>query len=158
MGGGLEPDAVGMGEDFEPVVADDGDEGDAGGLRGAQRQRGSGTRLAFERLLADQGIERSEIAGFYSEEFTHLAVAAAVASGMADVGLGIEAAAKKLRLDFIPLFTEDYYLLAKKETLEQKNVTDLVEMLQSPAFRALVEAIPGYDASGAGTIRTLGEA
>ena len=122
------------------------------------RQRGSGTRLALERLLADQGIDRSEITGFYSEEFTHLAVAAAVASGMADVGFGIEAAAKKLRLEFIPMFTEDYYLLAKKEALEQKNIADLVEMLKSPAFRALASSIPGYDASGAGTIKTLGEA
>ena len=60
------------------------------------RQRGSGTRLAVEKMLKDQGIDRGDIDGFYSEEFTHLAVAAAVASGMADVGVGIEAAAKKL--------------------------------------------------------------
>ena len=122
------------------------------------RQRGSGTRLALEKLLRDQGIDRGEIAGFYSEEFTHLAVAAAVASGMADVGFGIEAAAKKLRLDFIPMFTEDYYLLVKREALEQKNIADLLEVLKSSTFRSLVSAIPGYDAAEAGLVKTIGEA
>ncbi len=122
------------------------------------RQRGSGTRLAMEKMLKDQGIDRGEIDGFYSEEFTHLAVAAAVASGMADVGLGIEAAAKKLRLEFIPLFTEDYYLLVKKEAIEQKNIADLIDVLKSTTFRSLVDSIPGYDAAGAGTVKTIGEA
>lgn len=122
------------------------------------RQRGSGTRLAFERMLRDRGIERGEITGFYSEEFTHLAVAAAVASGMADVGVGIEAAAKKLRLEFIPLFTEDYYLLVKKEALEQKHIAELIEVLKSAEFRALAAAIPGYDAAAAGLVKTIGEA
>lgn len=122
------------------------------------RQRGSGTRLALERMLRDQGIERGDIAGFYSEEFTHLAVAAAVASGMADVGFGIEAAAKKLRLEFIPMFTEDYYLLLKKDALEQKNIAELIDVLKSATFRTLVAGIPGYDASGAGAVKMIGEA
>lgn len=122
------------------------------------RQRGSGTRLAVEKLLQEQGIDRGDITGFYSEEFTHLAVAAAVASGMADVGFGIEAAAKKLRLPFIPVFTEDYYLLVKKEALEQKNIAELIEVLKSPTFHSLVCSIPGYDATGAGAIKTISEA
>ncbi len=104
-----------------------------------------------------RGIDRGDIPGFYSEEFTHLAVAAAVASGMADVGMGIEAAATRLGLDFIPIFTEDYYLLTKREALEQKSIGELVEILGSPAFRALVAAIPGYDADGAGSIKMIGE-
>lgn len=122
------------------------------------RQRGSGTRLALEQMLRDQGIDRVDIVGFYAEEFTHLAVAAAVASGVADVGLGIEAAARKLRLDFIPLFTEDYYLLIKREASEQKNVADLIVVLQSNTFSRLVAGIPGYDATDAGTVKAIGEA
>ena len=109
-------------------------------------------------MLKDQGIDRADIVGFYSEEFTHMAVAAAVASGMADAAIGIEAAAVKLGLEFIPMFTEDYYLLAKRESLEQKNIAELVEVLASPTFRSLAGSIPGYDASGAGTIKTIGEA
>jgi molybdate transport repressor ModE-like protein len=122
------------------------------------RQRGSGTRLALEKMLRDQGIDRGQIVGFYGEEFTHLAVAAAVASGVADVGLGIEAAARKLRLEFIPLFTEDYYLLIKREAAEQKNIAELIEVLKSDIFSSLVSSIPGYDPSGAGAVKTIGEA
>ena len=122
------------------------------------RQRGSGTRLALEKMLRDQGIDRGEIVGFYAEEFTHLAVAAAVASGVADVGLGIEAAARKLRLEFIPLFTEDYYLLIKREATEQKNIAELIDVLKSETFSSLVASIPGYDPSGAGAVKTIGEA
>lgn len=122
------------------------------------RQRGSGTRLALEKMLRDEGIDRGEIVGFYAEEFTHLAVAAAVASGVADVGLGIEAAARRLRLEFIPLFTEDYYLLVKKEATEQKNIADLIGVLKSDTFRSLVAGIPGYDAAGAGAAKMIGEA
>lgn len=122
------------------------------------RQRGSGTRLAFDSMLKERGINREGIIGVHSEEFTHLAVAATVASGMADVGLGIEAAARKLRLGFIPLFSEDYYLLVKKEALEQKSTGDLIEVLRSESFRLLVKNIPGYDATEAGTIKTIDEA
>lgn len=127
------------------------------GARFINRQRGSGTRLSVEKMLKEHGIDRGDIAGFYSEEFTHLAVAAAVASGMADAGVGIEAAARKLRLEFTPLFTEDYYLLVKKEALDLKNVADLIDVLKSPAFSLLVNSIPGYDGREAGVVKTIGE-
>jgi molybdate transport repressor ModE-like protein len=121
------------------------------------RQRGSGTRLALERMLEDSNIPKEEIAGFYTEEFTHLAVAAAVASGVADVGLGIEAAARKLKIGFVPLFAEDYYLLARRETVESEDVASLIEVLRSESFRRTVHAFPGYDASLSGTVTTLGD-
>ncbi|HEX5507743.1 MAG TPA: substrate-binding domain-containing protein [Pseudolabrys sp.] len=121
------------------------------------RQRGSGTHLALDRMLQEQGIDRTEINGYYTEEFTHLAVAAAIAGGVADAGLGIEAAARKLKMDFIPLFAEDYYLLAKKETIEREDVAAIVSTFRSPDFSALVGAIPGYDASRAGEIIGTGD-
>src|SRR5690348_1547554 len=107
------------------------------------RQRGSGTHLALDRLLQEQRIDRAEINGYYTEEFTHLAVAAAIAGGVADAGIGIEAAARKLRMDFIPLFLENYYLLAKKETIERDEIAALVSLFKSPDFLALVSAVPG---------------
>ena len=119
------------------------------------RQRGSGTHLALDRLLADAGIDKSDITGYYTEEFTHLAVAAAVAGGVADVGLGIEAAARKLRMDFIPLFHEDYYLLAKRETIESEDVQNIVAVLRTETFRRVVDTFPGYEASRAGSILTF---
>ena len=122
------------------------------------RQRGSGTHLALDTLLREGDIKREDIVGYYSEEFTHLAVAAAIAGGVADVGLGIEAAARKLKMDFVPLFTEDYYLLAKRETTKREDIESLIAVLRGNSFRKIAHAFPGYDASLAGTITTLGNA
>jgi molybdate-binding protein len=119
------------------------------------RQRGSGTRIILEKLLADAGVDKHHITGYYTEEFTHLAVAAAVAGGLADVSLGIEAAARRLKLDFIPLFHEDYYLLAKRETIEREDMQDIVSVLRTENFRTIATTFPGYDASDAGAILPL---
>jgi putative molybdopterin biosynthesis protein len=119
------------------------------------RQRGSGTRMLLDRLLTDAGVDKGEVSGYYTEEFTHLAVAAAVAGGVADVCLGIEAAARRLKLHFIPLFHEDYYLLAKRETIEREDLQDIVSVLRTENFRAIVATFPGYDAAGAGSIPPL---
>jgi molybdate transport repressor ModE-like protein len=121
------------------------------------RQRGSGTHLAFERMLQDQGIDRADIQGYYTEEFTHLAVAAAVASGVADVGIGIEAAARRLKLDFIPLFLEDYYLLGKRETIEREDIKEIITSLKSPKFADHVRGIPGYDTMRTGEITNISD-
>lgn len=121
------------------------------------RQRGSGTHLALDKMLANSGIDKGDINGYYTEEFTHLAVAAAIAGGVADVGLGIEAAARRLKMDFIPLFREDYYLLAKRETIEREDVQDIIAVLKTDAFRNIVTAFPGYEASIAGSVVTLDE-
>jgi putative molybdopterin biosynthesis protein len=119
------------------------------------RQRGSGTRLLLEKMLTDAGVEKNQVSGYYTEEFTHLAVAAAVAGGIADVCLGIEAAARRLKLDFIPLFREDYYLLAKRETIEREDIQDIVAVLRTESFRGIVATFPGYDAPDAGAILPL---
>jgi putative molybdopterin biosynthesis protein len=87
--------------------------------------------------------------------FTHLAVAAAIASGVADAGIGIEAAARKLKLDFIPLFVEDYYLLGKRETVERTDVEAIVKVIKSDDFAALVKEIPGYDSSHTGEVKNV---
>ncbi len=129
----------------------------ATGARFINRQRGSGTRLSLERMLQDHGIDRADIKGYYTEEFTHLAVAAAIASGVADVGMGIEAAARRLKLDFIPLFVEDYYLLGKRETVERADVEAIATILRSPDFGALVQGIPGYDTSRTGEVTNVSD-
>lgn len=121
------------------------------------RQRGSGTHLAFDRMLQEQNIDRAEINGYYTEEFTHLAVAAAIAGGVADAGIGIEAAARRLKMEFIPLFSEDYYLLAKRETVERPDVAGIVSVLKSADFLGLVRGIPGYDASRAGEVTSVSD-
>jgi putative molybdopterin biosynthesis protein len=119
------------------------------------RQRGSGTRVILDKMLADAGIDKDNIAGYCTEEFTHLAVAAAVAGGVADVCLGIEAAARRLKMDFIPLFREDYYLLARPETLEREDIQNIVAVLRTESFRTIAATFAGYDASDAGAILPL---
>jgi len=116
------------------------------------RQRGAGTRILLDYHLEQLGLKSEDIQGYDHEEFTHLAVAAAVASGRADCGLGIAAAAKALELDFIPLFKERYDLIIPKEYLESALLTPLMAVLEDPAFRKLVASLPGYDLTHMGKI------
>ena len=119
-------------------------------VRFINRQQGSGTRVYFDQLLAALHLPPDRITGYRDEEFTHAAVAATVASGMADAGFGIEAAARQHGLEFIPLATERYFLAARKGTLAAAAARALLETLRGPAFLALCRKLPGYDASGAG--------
>ncbi len=116
------------------------------------RQRGAGTRILLDYHLAEADLKSEDIQGYEHEEFTHLAVAAAVASGRGDCGLGIAAAAQALDLDFIPLFKERYDLIIPRETLESALISPVMSVLEDPAFRDLVASLPGYDLSPMGKI------
>jgi putative molybdopterin biosynthesis protein len=116
------------------------------------RQRGAGTRVLLDYQLNLLGIPSEGILGYNQEEYTHLGVAAAVASGRADCGLGIPAAAQALDLDFVPLFSERYDLVIPKEHAESELLKPLFEILTDPAFRLAVSALPGYDISQMGKI------
>ena len=121
-----------------------------GGIHFVNRQTGSGTRLCFDRLLAAARIEPARINGYGTEEFTHAAVAATVASGMADAGFGIEAAARHHGLDFVSLATERYFLAAREAALGRAAAQSLLATMASPPFRRRLEDLPGYDVSGIG--------
>jgi len=116
------------------------------------RQRGSGTRLLLDDHLARAGLDPSGIQGYTREEYTHLGVAAAVASGRADVGLGIRAAAAALDLGFVPLFQERYDLVFPGELFNADKVRPLRELLTNDEFRSAVAALPGYDVSPMGRV------
>lgn len=121
-------------------------------VRFVNRQRGAGTRVLLDYHLKRIGIDPVEIAGYEQEEYTHLAVAAAVASGRADVGLGIPAAAQALDLDFVPLFHERYDLVIPCAFLEGELLAPLFDLMYDAEFRAAVAALPGYDVSRMGQI------
>jgi len=121
-------------------------------IRFVNRQRGAGTRVLLDYHLGDLGISPEGVQGYQQEEFTHLAVAAAVQSDRADCGLGTAAAAKTLELDFIPLFNERYELVIPHKNLEGGLLDPLFEVAQSPAFRQAVSALPGYEVSAMGQI------
>lgn len=114
------------------------------------RQPGSGTRVELDQLLREAQIDPASIAGYDTFEFTHLAVAATVASGMCDVGFGIEAAAAQYRLGFIPLLRERYYLACRNEVAGGMPVQSLIAVLKSPEFEALAGGLAGYDWTGVG--------
>jgi molybdate transport repressor ModE-like protein len=122
------------------------------GLRFVNRQRGSGTRLVVDQLLAAARIEPRRLAGYTREEFTHAAVAATVASGGADVGFGLHAAAAEYGLAFVPIVRERYFLAVRARGLEAPALERLRSALRAPAFAALLAGIPGYAGAGAGEV------
>jgi putative molybdopterin biosynthesis protein len=126
-----------------------------GDLRYVNRQRGAGTRVLLDYELARRGIAGDSVPGYERQEYTHLAVAAAIASGTADYGLGIRAAASALGLDFVMLAFERYDLAIPREHYESELLRPLLELLSDEAFRAAVLALPGYDAGRMGETRIV---
>ena len=124
-------------------------------LRFVNRQRGSGTRLLIDSLLEDDGIDTARIVGYATEEFTHAAVAATVASGGADVGFGLRAAAAKYALAFVPQVRERYWLAVRSAALRSVPITRLIQTLQSPIFARIVKRLPGYHSIAAGAIANI---
>ncbi|GAP20716.1 molybdopterin biosynthesis protein [Leptolinea tardivitalis] len=116
------------------------------------RQRGSGTRVLLDYQLGKLGLSAERISGYAQEEYTHLAVAAAVKSGRADCGMGITAAANALELDFIPLYTEQYQLVIPNTVLENHLLDPLFDLTQDPEFKKAVLKLPGYTVSDMGRL------
>ncbi len=125
----------------------------ARGARFVNRQKDAGTRMLLDVLLAGAGLAPSDIAGYDRIEFTHLAVAALVADGSADCGLGILAAARALGCDFVQLADEPYELALDASQMNEPRIATLLATLAEPGLRAEVEALGGYDARESGTIR-----
>ena len=128
------------------------------GLSFVNREAGSGTRLLIDLLLQHHRIAASSVHGYDNCEFTHAAVAAYVASGMADAGFGVEMAARQFQLDFIPLVTERYFLVCTARALDTPAVRGVLDILLNTEFRAAVNALAGYDASDCGRVQSLEEA
>jgi putative molybdopterin biosynthesis protein len=119
------------------------------------RQRGAGTRVLLDYELGRLGITPEQVRGYEREEYTHLAVAAAVASGVADAGLGIRAAARALDLDFVPLAHEQYQLVMPKAHYEGTLLRSLLDLLHDDGFRTAVANLPGYDITPMGQVTFL---
>ena len=122
------------------------------GVTFVNRQRGSGTRVLLDYKLKESGVDPERINGYGREEYTHLTVAAAVAGGSADVGLGILSAAKAMRLDFVPLATEQYDLIIPAELYDGDLLRPMLALIRSVGFRKRVDALGGYDTSTTGDV------
>ncbi|MDH6594141.1 molybdate transport repressor ModE-like protein [Variovorax sp. TBS-050B] len=127
-------------------------------VRFINRQPGSGTRYLFDLQLREQGIAPESIRGYEQCEFTHAAVAAFVASGMADAGYGVETPARQFKLDFISNQVERYFLLCDERSLAAPIVQRMLAILQGEAYRQAVNRLPGYEAVDCGRVLSLGEA
>jgi putative molybdopterin biosynthesis protein len=121
-------------------------------VRFINRQNGAGTRILLDFRLKALGIDPAAINGYTDEEFTHMAVAVAVLSGTADVGLGIQAAAKALSLEFIPVVTEQYDLVIPGEFFDDAGIRVLLETIRSDRFKQRVQALGGYNTEMTGKI------
>ncbi len=127
-------------------------------VRFVNRQTGSGTRMLLELMLAEAGIPTQAIGGYNSAEFTHSAVAAYIASGMADVGVGVRTAAQRFKLDFLALVRERYFFAIRTDALSDPMVRQFISILQLPEYHARVNELTGYDATDTGTIMSLEQA
>lgn len=128
------------------------------GVRFINRQAGSGTRYLLDLLLQKEGVAASQIRGYEQCELTHAAVAAFVASDMADAGYGIETPARQFKLDFVPSQTERYFLLCNVASIESPTVQGMLAILRSDAFTSAVDQLAGYQVNDSGSVHELGEA
>jgi len=120
------------------------------------RQKGSGTRILLDQELRQLGMAPSRVNGYAHEVDTHLAVARSIAEGKADVGLGIEAAARACHIDFLPLYRERYDLVMPVENHRNKKLAPLLKMIGSKGFQKAVTEAGGYDTSQTGTTAFVG--
>ncbi len=121
-------------------------------IRFINRQTGSGTRILLDYRLNQLHMNSEDIAGYDTDEFTHMAVAAAVLSGTADAGLGISAAAGALNLDFIPVVTEQYDLIIPEIFFETENIQRLLNVIRSDMFKEKVNRLGGYHTERTGEV------
>lgn len=116
------------------------------------RQPGSGTRILFDYKLKTLGLSPEDILGYENDEYTHMSVAVSVLSGRADAGLGIQAAAQALDLDFIPVVTEEYDLVIPDRFYHTQKVQVLLDTIQTDKFQERVMALGGYSTKNTGRI------
>jgi putative molybdopterin biosynthesis protein len=122
------------------------------GVSFVNRQAGSGTRILLDWQLVQLGLDPATINGYEREEYTHMAVAVAVLSGSANVGMGIRAAAQALGLDFIPVTTERYDLVIPAVHYDNSLVQSLLQVIATREFKNQVMALGGYDIRDTGRI------
>lgn len=127
-------------------------------VRVVNRQRGSGSRYLMELMIAEKNLDADLILNYGATEFTHMAVAAHVASGMADVGFGIETAAQRCGIDFISLAKQRYFFAFHRDMVNSAIIQQFLQRLGSAEYHHYMQQLAGYEAEGIGTIFTLAEA
>lgn len=118
-------------------------------------QTGSSPRYLISKMLEREQISAEQVRGYDSSEFTQMAIAAHIASSMADAGLGVETAAWRFGLDFLPLVRERYLLALHKRNLELPAMRELLQVMRGKRFRSYVGQLVGYDGTATGALQTV---
>ncbi|MGN3963674.1 substrate-binding domain-containing protein [Burkholderia gladioli] len=126
-------------------------------VRFVNRQPGSGTRMLLDLALREIGVDPERINGYASAELTHSAIAAFVASGMADLGFGVEPAAHHFGLAFIPVVDEDYYFACEQGRLGEPPLAGALSLLRDESYRETVAGLDGYDPAACGTLLSVAD-
>jgi molybdate transport repressor ModE-like protein len=121
-------------------------------VRFVNRQPGSGTRMLLDLSLRSVGVDPDQINGYATTELTHSAIAAFVASGMADLGFGVQPAAQHFALDFIPIVDEDYFFACERARLDEARFASVLRVLRSESFWNSVAHLDGYDPTHCGSV------
>lgn len=129
---------------------------DIGSLRFQSRQPEAGSELILSALLAREGMAESSLNRVEAVERSETDLAMSVAAGRADIGLGIEAAARQLRLEFTPLVVERFDLIVWRKAYFDPPFQKLMHFCASEAFRNRAEAFGGYDCSALGSVHFNG--
>lgn len=128
-----------------------------GDVRFVNRQPGSGTRMLLDLSLRSVGVDPDQINGYATTELTHSAIAAFVASGMADLGFGVQPAAHHFALDFIPIIDEDYFFACERARLDEAQLASVLRILRSDGFTESVAHLEGYDPAHCGLLVDVDE-
>ncbi len=127
-------------------------------VRFVNRQIGSSTRHLIAAMLERAGLSTSQVQGYDTSEFTHMAIAAHIASGMADTGVGVETAAQRFGLEFILLARERYFFAVRRADMEAPAMRELLDVMRSPAYIGELDLLPGYEMIDVGRVMSLKEA
>lgn len=127
-------------------------------VRVVNRQPGSGSRHLMRLMLEEEGVDADLVLNYGATEFTHMAVAAHVASGMADAGFGIETAAWRCGLDFISLGAERYFFAFHRNRVNSEAIQDFLSLVRSTEYKQFIQDLAGYDSEGMGQLYTLQQA
>jgi putative molybdopterin biosynthesis protein len=126
------------------------------GVRYVNRSQGTGTRLLLDQSLQVLGLKATDLTGYAHEENSHSAVAACIAAGQADTGLGIASAAQVHGLDFVPLYPERYWLVCLASALDSQPVRQLRALLSESTWQQRLQAMAGYTTTAdAGQVQSL---
>lgn len=121
-------------------------------LRWAVREVGTGTRALMDRELDRFDVDMGDLVSRSIQRDGHLETALAILTGLADIGMGIQAAASMTGCSFIPLRQERFKLIIRRENFFLPQVQGLLDLLREQEFREMAASLEGYETDDSGKV------